>query len=711
MRGLPGTPRAAAAFLLCGLAAAWGTGCRSIQNPPPPQDGGFVAMPLDDAAVRRAGAHAWYATAAGAERDADFAAACDAYRRALGLDPDSARSALGAASMLVRLHREREALELAEDFLARHPASDRVLGWLGQYYATNDEPGRARELLERLVALDPATESNWMLLAAAAAAEHGDSPTDDSAVAAVQSVLDRGIAAAPPALDLHRLAARIQLARIDALGPGREEAARRSLDSAIAHLRTATEAEPGDGAPWIGLGSLYLRAGNPAEALACFEEALALRPDDSALRERILLTRFRLAGAGGGEDGASAGEPLPEAPDAATCVRQGRLYLKNRLPDEAAAQFRRATELDPAYPDGWLCLAALQYRTDPAEAAETLRLAAAHLPDDPAIAEMLAGFTLALDRPAEAIALFERAAGLREQAADASGDDDDGTAPLSASFCNNYALALTRVRRLDEAAHWLVRGMEAEPELHLRYIALALDRYSSRTQRRNVLSVLRRADKLTGHENAALSIAQAALLMDAADAPGAVRAFRRAFDTMEKYPFEKARNLTPRTLYWYAVALEGTGERPASLDALRRCLDLDPDFAEALNHLAYVWAEAGENLGEALDYSLRSLAGDPDNAAYLDTLGWIYYRQGNLPEAVRHLHRAARLRPGDETIAGHLRDALSRAESLGIGLPEMPPSAAPAPDAADPLPGGDDGDDGDGLFGFPDAEDELLDAF
>ena len=55
MRGLSGTPRAAAAFLLCGLVAAWGTGCRSIQNPPPLQDGGFVAMPLDDAAVRRAG--------------------------------------------------------------------------------------------------------------------------------------------------------------------------------------------------------------------------------------------------------------------------------------------------------------------------------------------------------------------------------------------------------------------------------------------------------------------------------------------------------------------------------------------------------------------------------------------------------------------------------------------------------------------------------
>ena len=661
-----------------------------------------MALPLDAAAARRAEAYAWYATAAGFERDADYAAACDAYRRALELDPDSGRAALGAASMLVHLRREREALVLAEDFLAAHPSSTQTLGWLGQFYATNAEPARALELLERLVALDPATESNWMLLAAAAAAEHGDSPTDDAAVAAVQSVLDRGIAAAPPALDLHRLAARILLARIDALGPDRADDARRSLEAAIDHLRVTAEAEPGDGAPWVVLGSLHLRNENPAEALACFEEALKLRPDDTTLQERILLTRFRLAGAAGDNPGADAAAPLPEAPDAATCVRQGKLYLKNRLPDEAAAQFLRATELDPALPDGWLCLAALQYRTDPAEAAATLRRATTLLPDNPDILEVLASFTLALDRPSEAIALFERAAGLHEQAADeADPGDDNGPSPLSASFCNNYALALTRVRRLDEAARWLVRGMEAEPDLHLRYISLALDRYASRTQRRNVLSVLRRADKLTNRENAALSIAQAALLMDAADAPGAVRAFRRAFETMDNYPFEKARNLTPRTLYWYGVALEGAGDRPASLDALRRCLELDPDYPEALNHLAYVWAEDGENLETALDYSLRSLAAEPDNPAFLDTLGWIYYRLDDIPAAIRHLHRASLLRPHDETITDHLQSAISRAEALGLPLPDLAPVPSPTPST--PLP------PSDAPFTFPDAEEELLD--
>ena len=53
-------------------------------------------------------------------------------------------------------------------------------------------------------------------------------------------------------------------------------------------------------------------------------------------------------------------------------------------------------------------------------------------------------------------------------------------------------------------------------------------------------------------------------------------------------------------------------------------------------------------------------------SAFLDTLGWIYYQLDDIPEAVRHLHRAARLRPGDETITGHLDAALIRAEALGL---------------------------------------------
>jgi tetratricopeptide (TPR) repeat protein len=195
--------------------------------------------------------------------------------------------------------------------------------------------------------------------------------------------------------------------------------------------------------------------------------------------------------------------------------------------------------------------------------------------------------------------------------------------------------------------------------------------------------------------------------MDAGDAAGAVRAFRHALATMEKFPLERAQNLTPRFWYWYGVALEGAGLRGESIDALRECLALDPDYAEALNHLAYVWAEAGENLDEALAFSRRSLAGR-ENAAFLDTLGWIHYQRGEIADACRFLRRAARLGGGDETIDGHLREALERAAELGVDVPEDDPE--PGDGGAD---GGEPGEDAleDGEYGFPDAEDEYLDDF
>ena len=96
---------------------------------------------------------------------------------------------------------------------------------------------------------------------------------------------------------------------------------------------------------------------------------------------------------------------------------------------------------------------------------------------------------------------------------------------------------------------------------------------------------------------------------------------------------------------------------------LRRTIELDPNHADALNYLGYLDAEDGVNLQEARALIERALALDPENGAYLDSLGWVYYQLGDLDSAVAYLEYAARTLDTDPTIFEHLGDAyLARGE-------------------------------------------------
>ena len=60
----------------------------------------------------------------------------------------------------------------------------------------------------------------------------------------------------------------------------------------------------------------------------------------------------------------------------------------------------------------------------------------------------------------------------------------------------------------------------------------------------------------------------------------------------------------------------------------------------ALNYLGYMLADRGTRLDEALGYIRRAVALDPQNGAYLDSLGWAYYKMGNYELAEENLRRA-----------------------------------------------------------------------
>jgi Flp pilus assembly protein TadD len=66
------------------------------------------------------------------------------------------------------------------------------------------------------------------------------------------------------------------------------------------------------------------------------------------------------------------------------------------------------------------------------------------------------------------------------------------------------------------------------------------------------------------------------------------------------------------------------------------------------------------NLKQAMEYIRKAVKLKPDDGYYVDSLGWAYYRLGQLPAAVEHLERAVELKPDDPIINDHLGDAYWR---------------------------------------------------
>jgi tetratricopeptide (TPR) repeat protein len=103
------------------------------------------------------------------------------------------------------------------------------------------------------------------------------------------------------------------------------------------------------------------------------------------------------------------------------------------------------------------------------------------------------------------------------------------------------------------------------------------------------------------------------------------------------------------------------GRASEGLKSVRRAVTLDPNFVDALNYLAYTWAERRENLNEALILAIRANNLRPDNGHIIDTLGWIYFMMDDVKKALPLLERAARLSNFDPIILEHLGDALAKA--------------------------------------------------
>lgn len=94
--------------------------------------------------------------------------------------------------------------------------------------------------------------------------------------------------------------------------------------------------------------------------------------------------------------------------------------------------------------------------------------------------------------------------------------------------------------------------------------------------------------------------------------------------------------------------------------AYERALELAPDNALINNNYAYALSERGVQLERAQRMAESALAGDPDNASYLDTMGWIYFQLGQYERALTYIRRSVDIDPASATVYEHLGDCYAR---------------------------------------------------
>lgn len=234
----------------------------------------------------------------------------------------------------------------------------------------------------------------------------------------------------------------------------------------------------------------------------------------------------------------------------------------------------------------------------------------------------LAGLLAYTDRHEEAIALYARLDSL-----------DTGFAEVSL----NYAAALLRVGRLEEAGRQAQKALRIAPDLApAQRIDEAVRQGLARGGEEGVLEAQRLAGSLA--VDGTLQLAQRYL--DRGDWERATELFREA---SAQAPDQTG------AAYGLGYGLLRVGRYREAADAFRRLLQIDPKSADGRNALAYVFAQTGDSLQVAERLAREALELNPALAAYWrDTLGWVQYRAGRYSAALESLQESERALPVDD---------------------------------------------------------------
>lgn len=105
-----------------------------------------------------------------------------------------------------------------------------------------------------------------------------------------------------------------------------------------------------------------------------------------------------------------------------------------------------------------------------------------------------------------------------------------------------------------------------------------------------------------------------------------------------------------------AMTYDSKDEHTVSDSLYETALTMDPDNHLVLNNYSYSLAERGKDLDRALEMSKRAVEQRPENSAYLDTLGWIYFKLGDIDLAKEYVRKAIDVGSDSAVVHDHMGD-------------------------------------------------------
>jgi len=434
---------------------------------------------------------------------------------------------------------------------------------------------------------------------------------------------------------------------------------------AIDVLKDAIKANPNNAEPYQQLAFIYLKyLKKTDQAIDYANRAIALNPGDTEGYQRLV----EIEVAAGQEK--KALEVLDRASkirsnDPAFWMRLGKLYM--------AILFKSDSQPKP---------------DELKKTNEIFKKAAEHAGDDPAVLKEIADYYAASEQLKEAIPLYLRVLELQP-------DDANAREKLATGFI------LTNQR--EKAVEMLEQIIKEHPEKYQSYDLLAqvLDDEARSLQRANRIEEAKaKFAKVAAnyeqsllinpnHPSTYLHLAELLLgpLRDADRAvklltearrrfPGApeivyylaiaqreARQSQQAVATFEEALHEAQLDedddvINAKFYFNYGAAAEQAGLYEKAADLLRKSIALDPaNSAEAYNYIGYMWADHNMNLDEAEAMIKRALESQPNNASYLDSLGWVEFRKGKFDQALTDLLRAAKtVERDDPVVFEHIGD-------------------------------------------------------